>query len=698
MLIASQDALEEAVHRLARNADGALSTRIHGDFHLGQVLVVQGDAYIIDFEGEPARPMERAAREILAAARHGRACCARSTMRPQRRHPDAPRSPSRCRSGGCICSPASARMRRQRPSPAIGRCCTRPTGRWVPQAAEAALLDLFLIEKAAYEIRYEAVEPARLAADSRCAAWQGSPTGCGPGSVWMPEDLPDPGAVDAIVGARHGDPFALLGPHAAPGGVAIRAFLPRADTVEVVNRETGAAARQPRAHPSGRILRTGVAEAARALSPAHRRGRRRDRDARTRTRSRRCSASSTSICSAKAATTISRARMGAHVAEMEGVRGVRFAVWAPNAQRVSVVGDFNAWDGRCHPMRLRHGAGVWELFIPAPRRRRALQVRNARRRTAATAGEGRSGGVGGGAAAGHRLGRRLADAAPLAGRRLDGAARGGDRAGRADRRSTRCTPSPGSRAAIAGAHGWRRAGRAAGAVCRAARLHACRAAAGDGASVRRLLGLPAARPVRALGAARAARGVRRASSIAATQAGIGVILDWVPAHFPTDAHGLARFDGTPLYEHADPREGFHRDWNTMIYNLGRNEVRDFLIGSRAALARALPRRRAARGCRRLDAVPRLQPQAPASGCRTATAGARTGGDRRSCRSSARVDRRARARRGADRRGEHRVARRHPPGRRGRARLHLQMEHGLDARHARLHAGRSDQSPLASRRA
>jgi 1,4-alpha-glucan branching enzyme len=63
------------------------------------------------------------------------------------------------------------------------------------------------------------------------------------------------------------------------------------------------------------------------------------------------------------------------------------------------------------------------------------------------------------------------------------------------------------------------------------------------------------------------------------QAGLGVILDWVPAHFPTDAHGLARFDGSPLYEHADPREGFHRDWNTFIYNHGRNEVRAFLIGS-----------------------------------------------------------------------------------------------------------------------
>ena len=63
------------------------------------------------------------------------------------------------------------------------------------------------------------------------------------------------------------------------------------------------------------------------------------------------------------------------------------------------------------------------------------------------------------------------------------------------------------------------------------------------------------------------------------QAGIGVIVDWVPAHFPTDVWGLARFDGTALYEHEDPREGFHKDWNTYIYNLGRNEVKGFLIAS-----------------------------------------------------------------------------------------------------------------------
>src|SRR3546814_7969861 len=67
----------------------------------------------------------------------------------------------------------------------------------------------------------------------------------------------------------------------------------------------------------------------------------------------------------------------------------------------------------------------------------------------------------------------------------------------------------------------------------------------------------------------------------AHRAGVGVILDWVPAHFPTDAHGLARFDGTALYEHEDPRKGFHPDWNTAIYNFGRREVAQFLVNNRS---------------------------------------------------------------------------------------------------------------------
>ena len=81
------------------------------------------------------------------------------------------------------------------------------------------------------------------------------------------------------------------------------------------------------------------------------------------------------------------------------------------------------------------------------------------------------------------------------------------------------------------------------------------------------------------GALRLARGLRPLRRSRCHAAGIGVILDWVPAHFPTDAHGLARFDGTALYEHPDPREGFHHDWNTCIYNFGRREVQGFLIAS-----------------------------------------------------------------------------------------------------------------------
>ena len=114
------------------------------------------------------------------------------------------------------------------------------------------------------------------------------------------------------------------------------------------------------------------------------------------------------------------------------------------------------------------------------------------------------------------------------------------------------------------------------------------------------------------------------------QRGIGVILDWVPSHFPTDEHGLAYFDGTHLYEHADPRQGFHPEWNSSIFNYGRAEVRNFLASSALFWLDKYHIDGAARGRGGLDAVPRLRPQARASGSPTATAATRTSRRSSSC--------------------------------------------------------------------
>ncbi|HBT32183.1 MAG TPA: 1,4-alpha-glucan branching enzyme, partial [Pusillimonas sp.] len=268
--------------------------------------------------------------------------------------------------------------------------------------------------------------------------------------------------------------------------------------------------------------------------------------------------------------------LGAHVVERDGVRGVRFAVWAPNAMQVSVVGDFNTWDGTRNPMSLHSGAGVWETFVP---------------------------GVTAGSLYKFELLDRYGGKLPLKADPL-----------------ARLTERPPGDASVVGSpdefvwtdFDWvaeRPARQSSNAPLLIYEVHmgswlrpAHEGSVWDHVGPKLIdyavamqfthiellpitehpfggswgyqpLGMFA--PTARWGSPKEfARFVDRCHA-----AGLGLILDWVPAHFPSDAYGLARFDGTALYEHEDKRQGWHPDWDTLIYNFGRNEVRNFLVAS-----------------------------------------------------------------------------------------------------------------------
>jgi len=271
--------------------------------------------------------------------------------------------------------------------------------------------------------------------------------------------------------------------------------------------------------------------------------------------------------------------LGAIPTTIDGVAGTRFAVWAPNARRVSVVGDFNQWDGRRHPMRLRVEAGVWELFIPRLKSGTRYQyeivgiddhVLPLKADPVARATEMPPSTV---SVVASDVPFRWTDDAWMA--------------GRAQRHHAEAPLSiyevhPGSWLRILEEGGrslnWHELGdRLIPYVSEMGFTHIeflpIMEHPFGGSWGYQPLGLFA--PTARFGPPSAfASFVDRCHA-----AGIGVILDWVPAHFPTDSHGLVRFDGTALYEHQDPREGFHQDWNTLIYNLGRSEVCAFLIAS-----------------------------------------------------------------------------------------------------------------------
>ena len=385
----------------------------------------------------------------------------------------------------------------------------------------------------------------------------------------------DPAAIEALVQARHGEPFAVLGPHQSAEGCSLRVFLPDAREVEVIEAASERViATLARVHTDGFFVGLIPNDVAYRLRIDTGAGVRVSEDP----------YAFPPLLGELDLHLLAEGRhhdlahcLGAQPMTIEGVAGVRFAVWAPNARRVSLVGEFNQWDGRRHPMRLRPQAGIWELFIP--RLPLGTLYKYELLGPAGNLLPLKADPVAWAAEAPPATASVVADTTPIT---LDDAEW---RSGFAARQRPEAPISiyevhaaSWMAAAEAGASGWETlAERLVPYVKRLGFTHVELLPIMEhpfgGSWGYQPLGqfAPSAR----LGPPRDfALLVERFH-----QAGIGVLLDWVPAHFPTDAHGLAQFDGTALYEHADPKEGFHRDWNTLIYNLGRNEVRGFLIAS-----------------------------------------------------------------------------------------------------------------------
>lgn len=388
---------------------------------------------------------------------------------------------------------------------------------------------------------------------------------------------PDPADVDAILRGRHGDPFAVLGLHRqSRGAPVVRVLAPDAAEVSVIDATGKSLGQLARIHPegffSGRLKTrpTQMPYLLRMMSG-------------DRTWDRHDPYAFGPILGDMDEHLMAEGRhediyrrLGAHPVTHEGVEGTGFAVWAPNAQRVSVVGDFNAWDGRRHPMRRRLG-GLWELFVPGIGRGTLykFELLDADGRLLPLKAD--------------PFALRM-EAAPGTASIVQGlpAPAWHDADWMARRRATPLRHDPVSIYEVH-AGSWRRAegdrlltwdelgDQLADYLADMGFTHVEFLPLSEhpftGSWGYQPLGLfaPTSRHGDPDGFARMVDRLHRA--------GLGVILDWVPAHFPSDAHGLARFDGTALYEHADPRQGFHRDWNTLIYNFGRVEVANFLRAS-----------------------------------------------------------------------------------------------------------------------
>ncbi len=388
---------------------------------------------------------------------------------------------------------------------------------------------------------------------------------------WQASD----GDVAALLAARHGDPFAVLGQHGTPDGLVLRALVPYAASLHAL----GADGREVALHP-----RPGAEGFFEGLVP----------DGQGRYRLRAGNAGGTwdfenpysfgPVLGAiddhlfvEGTHQELYRQLGAHRRSHEGVDGVHFAVWAPNAARVSVVGDFNDWDGRRLAMRRRVESGLWEIFAPGvlPGTRYKYEV---------VSREGvllplKADPVGFQGELRPSTASEVVDAEPYVWTDADFLAER-ERGDKWRRPMSIYEVHLGS---------WKRADGGGFLSYDQLADDLIPYAADMGFTHLELMplsehpldaswgyqpvGLYA--PTRRFGdAAGFARFVDRAHA-----AGLGVILDWVPAHFPVDVHGLAKFDGTSLYDYADPRRGFHPEWNTAIYDFGRREVTGFLAAN-----------------------------------------------------------------------------------------------------------------------
>ena len=388
----------------------------------------------------------------------------------------------------------------------------------------------------------------------------------------MAETTLDRGAAEAIAGGWHGDPFGVLGPHKVAKGWEIRAFAPGADRLWILS---GNSVSEAVGYPGLPGLFTH--QMARKANYSFRaEGHGTTWEFEDPYRFGPVLGELDEYLLGEGSHRRLWQALGAHVLTHEGIDGVHFAVWAPNAERVSVVGDFNVWDGRSNPMRRRGATGVWEIFIPGLGEGTTYKYEI----------KGPGGAVLPLKADPVGFGSEHPPANASVVRTIRGAWHDGN--WMESRAAKHTTDAPIS---VYEVHlgSWRRApgNRMLSYQELAEQLVDYAADMGfthieclpvseypfDGSWGYQPVGMFA--PTIRHGTP----SEFRVLVDAAHRKGVGVILDWVPGHFPTDAHGLGWFDGTALYEHADPREGFHQDWNTLIYNYGRVEVKNYLVSN-----------------------------------------------------------------------------------------------------------------------